>query len=148
MNTINVAKLVPEAKLPSRKHAADAGLDLFTLEDVTVNPFDHAIVRTGIAIDIPIGFYGQIMPKSRNNHLVGAGVVDPGYKGEILVKIVNFECNRVFIRPGDAIAQIIIIPIETPIPLEVPINEILEIETDRGATGGIVNQITYPEKGE
>jgi dUTP pyrophosphatase len=140
METIRIARLRPQAVLPTRKHPYDAGLDLYAAEAATLAPHAGGIVPTGITIEIPAGFVGLVKPKGRNDHLLGAGVVDAGYQGEILVKVVNPYPRPLEIHAGDAIGQILIVPIETPQVVEVSSQEIHVQSSARGASGGIVEQ--------
>ena len=86
------------------------------------------------------GYVGLVKPKGRNDHLVGAGVVDAGYQGEILVKIVNPYPTPLEIRAGDAIGQLLVVPIATPRVEEVSPEQIHNQSSQRGASGGIVEQ--------
>jgi dUTP pyrophosphatase len=139
MKTIRMARLRPGAVLPSRKHPQDAGLDLFAAEESLLPPHGSVIVPSGITVEIPDGFVGLVKPKGRSDHLIGAGVVDAGYQGEILVKLVNPSERQLRIHRGDAIAQLLIVPIETPEVEEVSPDEIHKQASTRGATGGIVD---------
>lgn len=140
MQNIRIAKLHPKAVMPSRKHVEDAGLDIYACQSMQISPRSFAIIPTGITMEIPTGYVALIKPKGRNNHLLGAGVVDAGYQGELLVKIFNPTDDVLQINPGDAIGQILLIPIITPAVLEIPLDEIHKNETQRGANGGIVSQ--------
>lgn len=140
MKKIKIARLEPNAIIPSRKHIADAGLDIYANESSTIPAHSFAIISTGITIEIDQGFVGLLKPKGRSNHLLGAGVVDAGYQGEILVKVTNISSKPLGIEPGDAIAQLLIIPIYTPEVKEVSIDEIHLDNSKRGGTGGIVDQ--------
>ena len=146
MQTIRIARLRPDAMLPTRKHPADAGLDVYAVEAVTVAPHSFAIVPTGITIEIPDGYVGLLKPKGRNNHLLGAGVVDAGYQGEILVKVANLTDQPVVFEPGDAVGQLVILPVLTPAVEEVEQAVIHTQKTTRGGAGGIVSQHTAPRK--
>lgn len=81
MEKIRAAKLQPNVILPTRKHPDDAGIDFYASEEKTISPHAFDVVGTGITIEIPQGYVGLMMPKSRNNHLLGAGVIDAGYQG-------------------------------------------------------------------
>ncbi len=140
MQTIKIAKLDPNAFLPTRKHASDAGLDIYANVKMSIKPSSFAIVSTGITLEIDPGFVGLLKPKGRNNHLLGAGVVDAGYQGEILVKVANVTDLPLEINPGDAIGQLLILPIFTPAVEEVSIEQIHVDNSSRGNTGGIVDQ--------
>jgi len=142
MEIIKIAKLVPNAIIPTRKHVDDAGIDIYSSQDVEIPALSHTIVSTGITVELPKGFVGLLKPKGRNNHILGAGVVDAGYQGEILVKVFN-PINQVMqIKTGDAIGQLLVLPILTPSVLEVDISEIHQNDSQRGGTGGIVSQYT------
>lgn len=140
MKTIRIARLRPDAILPTRKHPYDAGLDLYAAEASHLPPHSSAIVPTGITVEILPGFVGLIKPKGRNDHLLGAGVVDAGYQGEILVKVVNPYPTPLEIRPREAIGQLLILPIVTPQVEETAADEIHRQSSARGASGGIVDQ--------
>ncbi len=140
MERIRIARLRPGATLPTRKHPADAGIDLYAAETQHIPAHSTAIVPSGVTIEIPAGYVGLVKPKSRNDHLLGAGVVDAGYQGEILIKVVNPFSRPLEIRAGDAIGQMLILPIVTPAVEEVPPEEIHHQRSTRGASGGIVTQ--------
>ena len=126
---IKYSKLHPHAKEPFRANTSDAGYDLFSTDYVTLEPFQRRLISTGINIEIPEGFYGRVAPRSGlacNKGIdVMAGVIDSGYRGEIKVLLINFNfegynlkpnafeamfgsANRMEIKPGERIAQLII----------------------------------------
>src|ERR1044071_7605215 len=86
-------RLHPEARLPSRGSASAAGLDLCAVERVTIEPGGRAAVRTGVAVAIPVGFYGRVAPRSglavRHGIDVLAGVIDADYRGELCCVLYN-----------------------------------------------------------
>jgi len=129
------ARIDRKAKKPTRKHQSDAGLDLYALGTTIIRPGTMQKVRTGIAIELPEGTMGLIKPKSRHNRLIGAGVVDQDYRGEIIVKVYNTGHNTLFINHHDPVAQLVVIPILTPELELVPLQELQE--TERGQSGGI-----------
>lgn len=137
MDEIKFAKMRPDAKLPSRKHEQDAGIDLYAVEIGVVPPHGFAVIGTGICFDLPRGFAGLLFPKSRSNFLLGAGVIDAGYQGEIRVKVANPTAEPLVFEPGDALAQLIIVPIVTPAVAEASIETIYPARSERGASGGI-----------
>lgn len=109
---INFVKLSPLAKAPSRANIDDAGVDLYSIEDVVIEPLTRKLIHTGISLSMPSGIYGRIAPRSglafKNGIDVLAGVIDPGYRGEIGVVLYNTDQKNVFkISCGDRIAQII-----------------------------------------
>jgi dUTP pyrophosphatase len=128
-------RLHPEARLPSRGSAGAAGLDLCAVERVTLAVGARAAVRTGLAVAIPVGFYGRIAPRSglavRHGIDVLAGVVDADYRGEILCALVNHGTEPFEIEPGARVAQLVVEAIASPEPAWA---EDLE-ETERGAGG-------------
>jgi dUTP pyrophosphatase len=88
-------------------------------------------------VEIAEGYFGLLKPKGKNDHLVGAGVVDAGYQGEILVKVIN-PYDRPLVFPGGApIAQLLVLPIVTPQVEEVDPGRIHITASQRGGTGGI-----------
>jgi dUTP pyrophosphatase len=140
VNGMRITRLYEDAVLPTRKNPTDAGLDLYAYGSWIVSPNHSEIVSTGIAIEIPLGYFGLLKPKSRSDYLVGAGVVDQNYRGEILVKVVNYKTINLFINKGTAIAQLLIIPIFIPDLEEVDSDE-FDFKTDRGIDGGIARQL-------
>ena len=138
MEKIRAAKLQEDAVIPTRKHPDDAGIDFYAAEEKVIAPHAFDVIGTGITIEIPAGFVGLLMPKSRNDHLLGAGVVDAGYQGEIRVKIANPTDIALEIRHGQAIAQMLILPIMTPEVEHIPLDDIHQQKSARGATGGIL----------
>lgn len=132
-------KLHPDAIIPSRANPGDAGLDLYALEDVVLQPTTRDIaqarVRTGIAVEIPEGHYGKVSSRSglAFNHGIFSfdGTIDSGYRGEIGVLLYNTTDRRFRIRKGDRIAQLLIIPCIIADPVEV--EELTE--SIRGANG-------------
>jgi dUTP pyrophosphatase len=134
---IKFARLDPTAKAPARKHATDAGVDVYALADVTVKPFSYCNVHTGVTIEVPEGTMLEVRPKGRNNHLVGAGVIDAGYQGEIVVKLVNYTWRAMRLRKGDAIAQLVQLPVICEPVEEVTLDQIHSEQSARGGSGGI-----------
>ncbi len=138
MEKIRAAKLVENAVLPTRKHPDDAGIDFYSAEDKVIPPHSFDVAGTGITVEIPAGYVGMMMPKSRNDHLLGAGVIDAGYQGEIRIKLANLTDQPLVITEGQAIAQMLLVPIVTPAVEEVPADVIHRVKSERGATGGIL----------
>lgn len=136
---LKVAKVEKNAKIPTRKHSTDAGLDLYAVKDVNIEPHSFAVVETGIKINLQGDYVGLIWPKGGSKHLIGAGVVDESYQGEILVKVFNVSDKIYEIKEGDAIAQFLIQPCYFPIVEEVSGDELFNDNTDRGDSGGIWN---------
>ena len=116
MEKINIT-LATGAIMPTRGTDGAAGYDLYAIEDVTINCFQFIPVSTGVSMAIPAAHYGRIAPRSglavKHGVMVGAGVIDSDYRGEIKVALATL--NGVYnIKAGDRIAQIIIEPIVTP----------------------------------
>jgi dUTP pyrophosphatase len=123
---LRVTRLTPEATLPSRAHDGDAGLDLHAAEVATIDPGERVAVPTGIAVEIPPGFAGLVLPRSglaarHGIALVNApGLIDSGYRGEVRVLLLNTDRARRFdIAPGDRIAQLVLTPVADAEPVEV-----------------------------
>lgn len=104
--------------LPVYARDADAGLDLHAAEAVTLAPGERALVPTGIAVAIPTGFAGFVLPRSglalRQGVTVlnAPGLIDAGYRGEIKVLLVNHDARQQTLRRGERIAQLVIQPVE------------------------------------
>ena len=137
MNEIKFAKLSPEAVLPTRNHPQDAGLDLYAAEPTLIPPNGFAVIGTGVCFDLEEGWVGLILSKSRSNFLLGGGVVDAGYQGEIRIKTANPTKSPIRIEKGQPIAQLLIVPIVTPAVVEAPAETIYAARSERGASGGI-----------
>ena len=132
---LKVKKLLKEAKLPVRKREGDAGLDLYSVEDVNLNPGEWKAISTGIAVEIPKGYVGLIKDRSglALKHALHclAGVIDENYRGEIKVVVINLGGEKVFIQKGTRIAQLLLVPYLKVEPVEV---EELS-DTERGEKG-------------
>ena len=117
--TVQLRQLEPGLPLPAYAHAGDAGADLVAAEDVELAPGERALVHTGVAIALPDGYVGLVHPRSGLANRLGVtvlnapGTVDAGYRGEILVNLVNHD--RVItakISRGDRIAQLVVQRVE------------------------------------
>jgi dUTP pyrophosphatase len=133
-----VQRLHPAAVLPTRAHASDAGFDLHALQGATLRPGERAMVPTGIAIALPEGHAGLVLPRSglaarHGIALVNApGLIDEGYRGELRVLLLNTDRTEPFaIAPGDRIAQLVLVRVSLTEPVEV---EALDA-TERGDGG-------------
>jgi dUTP diphosphatase len=121
-----VRRLNPDAILPRRAHPGDAGLDLHATEAVTIGPGERASVGTGLALAIPHGQAGLVLPRSglalrSGIALVNApGLIDAGYRGELRVLLLNTDRAAPFeVAVGDRIAQLVLIRVELPATVEV-----------------------------
>ena len=108
----------PEAVLPERAHPGDAGLDLRSAVDVEVGPGERSMVPTGIAVAIPDGYAGLVLPRSGLASAHGLtmanapGLIDAGYRGEVICAVVNLDRNEpVKIARGDRIAQLVLVAV-------------------------------------
>ena len=111
-------RLHPDAELPSAAHAGDAGLDLRSTVDLDVAPGERGMIPTGLAVAIPEGHAGLVLPRSglATRHgltLANApGLIDAGYRGEVRVLLLNTDREAQFeISPGDRIAQLVVVAI-------------------------------------
>ena len=135
VSTLNFKRLDPRAVLPTRGSAAAAGLDLYSIEDINIQPQQRVLARTGIAVAIPHGFYGRVAPRSglavKNGLDVLAGVIDSDYRGEICCALLNTGDEPIDLTQGSRLCQLIIEQIITPTPAW---SDELE-DTTRGAGG-------------
>jgi dUTP pyrophosphatase len=136
--TLRVRRLDDQAQLPTRAYPGDAGLDLYALEDGVLRPGERESIRTGIAVEVPDGHAGLVLPRSGLAARYGIaivnapGLIDSGYRGEIRVLLLNTDREQPFaIAKGDRIAQLVLVRVETP--------DILEVDelavSERGAGG-------------
>jgi dUTP pyrophosphatase len=133
-----VRRLRPDAVLPERAYAGDAGLDLAACERVELGPGERALVGTGLAVAIPEGFAGFVQPRSglASRHGITIvntpGLVDSGYRGELKVALLNTDRRETFVvEPGMRIAQLVLVPVP-----EVELVEVEELpESERGVRG-------------
>ena len=116
--TLPFKRLDPDAVLPARAHPGDAGLDLCSAVDVGVAPGERALVPTGVAIAIPDGHAGLVLPRSglASKHGLtmanAPGLIDAGYRGEVICAVVNIDRDtRVRISKGDRIAQLVVVAV-------------------------------------
>lgn len=126
--------LEENAFMPVREHATDAGLDLRAMESCIVNAGGHALCRTGVHVQLPEGTCGVLVSKSGLNvkhDITSTGLIDEGYTGEIMVKLYNHGSHDFYIRAGEKISQLVIVPCRYE-PIEVV--DVLE-DSDRGDKG-------------
>jgi len=123
---IRMSKLKDEAVLPTQAHEGDAGLDLYACEAAHLGPEERWSVGTGVAVEVPDGHAGLVLPRSglAREHgiaLVNApGLIDSGYRGEVRVLLLNTDPAEIFrVEPGERIAQLVIVPIAQAEPVEV-----------------------------
>ena len=135
--TLGIKRLHPDATLPAYAQASDAGMDICSIEDLSIDPGARALVHTGLAFELPPQFEAQVRPRSGLALKKGVtvlnspGTIDAGYRGEVGVILANFGKEPFEVRKGDRIAQVVVAPVTQA--------EIVEVasldETDRGAGG-------------
>jgi dUTP pyrophosphatase len=135
---LSIQRLRPDAVVPTRAYAGDAGLDLASCERVELGPGERATVATGLAIAIPDGYAGFVQPRSglASRHGITIvntpGLVDSGYRGELKVILLNTDAKEPFVvEPGMRIAQLVVMQVPEIDPIEV--DELPESE--RGMRG-------------
>ncbi|HEU4319004.1 MAG TPA: dUTP diphosphatase [Acidimicrobiia bacterium] len=134
---VNFVRIDRELPVPSTAHIGDAAVDLQSRVDVTLAPGERASVPTGLAVAIPVGFAGLVLPRSGHaaRHGIGVvngpGLIDSGYRGEISVLLINHGEKEVSFSRGERIAQLSIVPVP-----EVSWVEVDQLdETSRGGGG-------------
>jgi dUTP pyrophosphatase len=136
--TLRFRRLSAAAKAPARAHDGDAGFDLHAAEAATLAPGDRASVGTGVAVAIPDGFAGLVLPRSglaarHGIALVNApGLIDSGYRGEVRVLLLNTDRSKPFeVAEGDRIAQLVLVRAESP-----HLEEVDELDATPRGEGG------------
>lgn len=136
--TLRVARLDARARLPTRAHPGDAGLDLYAVQAAVLAPGERASVPTGIAVEIPPGHAGLVLPRSglaarHGISVVNApGLIDADYRGEVRVLLLNTDRGQAFeLAAGDRIAQLVVVAVAISDVEEVP----SLTDTVRGAGG-------------
>lgn len=126
-------KLDPDALMPKRAHEADAGLDLFSMEDGYVYTGEHALFDTGVHVAIPKGYVGLLTSKSglMGKGITSRGTIDSGYTGSIKAILFNHGKEAYLVRKGDKITQLVVVPVLIE---DLELVDELE-ETERGACG-------------
>jgi dUTP pyrophosphatase len=146
---LKVFKIRKNAKLPTRAYQTDAGMDLYYCpngarakvleeEGLVISARESVLIPTGIKVNVPYGFMLEVKNKSgiafKKQLLVGACIVDPGYTGEVYVNLHNVGLRTQYLRPGDKIAQAVLVPIIHCGIEEVPEHK-LDANTERGNAG-------------
>ena len=112
---VKIKKLDPAAIVPEYAHSGDAAFDVFALKDTQIAARDRAIISTGFAMEFPVGYVGLVWDKGGPPAKFGlttmAGVIDSGYRGEILIVMYNTANTRYTFKRGDKVAQILIQPV-------------------------------------
>jgi dUTP pyrophosphatase len=137
MIKIKFKKIHPDAKIPNYARHGDAAMDISSLEDYEIPPNESILVKTGFAMEIPLGYEAQIRPRSglalKNKITVlnTPGTIDSGYRNEVGVILINHSKDFFKINKGDRIAQIVISKHETP-----EIEEVQELSDSQRGLGG------------
>jgi dUTP pyrophosphatase len=115
-----IRRLRDDAVLPAQAYDGDAGLDLAAADGVTIGPGERAVVGTGLAVAIPDGYAGLVVPRSglASRRGIGKvnspGIIDSGYRGEVRVVLLNTDRDEPFtVEPGMRIAQLVVVPVPT-----------------------------------
>lgn len=118
MSELPFKRIDPDVPLPERAHAGDAGIDLRSAVDTEVGPGERAMVPTGLAVAIPEGHAGLVLPRSGLASRLGLtmanapGLIDSGYRGELICAVVNLDRDQaVKIARGDRIAQLVVVAV-------------------------------------
>lgn len=113
--SVEVVLMHSDALVPTRAHATDAGMDIYTFYDMWVGRNSDTTVNTGIKVKIPAGYAGIIKEKSgravRDKITIGACVIDSDYRGELIIHLFNNSENTVHLKAGTAVAQMVIVPV-------------------------------------
>jgi dUTP pyrophosphatase len=147
MVQISIRRVDPELPLPAYAHPGDAGADLYAAVDLTLAPGERGLVPTGIAMALPEGYVALVHPRSglaarHGISIVNApGTIDAGYRGEVMVLLVNTDRHEPFtVRRGDRIAQLVIQRFETASFVEaVDLPDSSRGSGGYGSTGGFIS---------
>lgn len=132
---LKVKKINPEIKLPSYAKPGDAGMDIFVAENVTINPGESMGIKSGLAFEVPEGCVGLLWDKSglsiKHGIKILGGVLDSGFRGEVVVGVINLGKEPYTFEKGHKLTQLLIQPI-----INVDIEEVESLsETERGEGG-------------
>ena len=138
MINLPVVTLSDKAVIPQNAYKGDAGYDLCSIEEIELNPFKRALISTWLAVAIPEGYAGFVVPRSglaikQGLSLVNApGLIDSNYRGELKVIAINLDPETsITIHPGDRIAQLVIQKVE-----EVTFKQVVSLDSSTRGTGG------------
>jgi dUTP pyrophosphatase len=137
MKVLKIKRINDKARSPQYAHPGDAGLDLYSVENIEIDPGDTALVKTGIIIELPEETEAQVRPRSglalKNQITVlnTPGTIDEGYRGEIGVILINHGKETFNVEEGMKIAQMVIKPV-----LRVHVEEVDELSETKRGTGG------------
>lgn len=132
---LKIEKVHPEAKIPVRAYEGDAGMDLFSVEEVSIAPGANYAVATGLKMAIPAGYAGFVWDKSglalKQRIKTMAGVIDANYRGEVKVVLLNLNTEPYLVEKGSKVGQLVVTKVEFPVAVEGSVNE----ATSRGEKG-------------
>ena len=144
-------RLLDGGRAPAYAKPGDAGADLSATVEVSLGPGERALVPTGVAVAVPAGTVGLVHPRSglAARHGIGIvnapGTIDSGYRGEILVNLVNLGTEPFLVRPGDRIAQLLVVPVLRADFVTVDsLPESDRGETGHGSSGGFADGVPAP----
>lgn len=123
---IRFKALSSRAQIPENAYLGDAGVDLRSIEDVSIRPFERILIPTGLAMELPSGYAGFVLPRSGNAIKKGLslantpGLIDSNYRGELKIAAINLDPHATIeISAGDRIAQLVVMRVENIEPVEV-----------------------------
>lgn len=134
---LKVKKISPDAKIPGYAHSGDSGMDLYSVEETELKPGERKTIKTGLQIAVPKGFEAQVRPKSGLAAKFGItvlntpGTVDSGYRGEVMVILVNLGNEVYKVEKGKKIAQMVIAKVE-----EAEVEEVEDLDETARKDGG------------
>ncbi len=132
MLKIKIKKLNSDAKIPTYANLGDAGMDIYSCEDLVIKPKHRALVKTGISMEFPKGYVALVWDKSgiaKKGLIKIGGVIDPTYRGEYMIMMHNISSKDYIVKKGEKIAQILIQKVEVS-----KIEEVKELsDSKRGA---------------
>ena len=136
MNNLNIKLLSDNATTPTRANPTDSGLDLYVSETVSIPPKTTKIVKTDIAIELPVGYEGQVRPRSgislKTKLRVALGTIDQTYHKEIGIITDNISDKPIVVQKGQRLAQLVIAPVQYP---DVNVVKEFKYESDRSGYG-------------
>jgi dUTP pyrophosphatase len=133
---IKIKKLHPDAKIPTYANPGDAGMDIYSIEDLVIKPNYRALIKTGLTIVFPEGYTMLVWDKSglaMKGVTTIAGVIDAGFRGELKIALLNIGSKDYIIKKGEKIAQVLIQKVEHPLIEEV--DSLTETQRGKGGFG-------------
>ena len=135
---VKMARLSEEVQLPKQAHDTDAGFDLHSTTRVDIPPGGSMLVGTGLLMEIPEGWCGQINPRSgmasKHKVVVGARIIDSGFRSEVMINLINHGPEVFEVTKGMRVAQILFLPVLTDV-IEVSTNDFSESTRGTGGFG-------------